>query len=122
MGPPFNANGGPTYYRRLIALKRKYADKTSRNRNARSVAGLLGGRRDGQRRVVERDHHRLGGVVQVGLARPDRVQQLVVAVELVEPRAVDVVDDVFVGVLQELGVALGVFGACRSRGPASRRC
>ena len=43
-------------------------------------------------------------MVQVGLARPDRADHVVVLVELVEPGAALVVDDMFVDILGERGI------------------
>ena len=54
---------------------------------------------DGHGRVEERNQRGLEGVVQVGLARPDRADHVVVLVELVEPGAALVVDDMFVDIL-----------------------
>ena len=40
---------------------------------------------DGDGRVEERNQRGLEGVVQVGLARPDRADHVIVTVKLVEP-------------------------------------
>ena len=63
---------------------------------------------DGHGRVEERNQCGLEGVVQVGLARPDRADHVVVLVELVEPGAALVVDDMFVDILGERGIPVGV--------------
>lgn len=47
-------------------------------------------------------------MVQVGLARPDRADHVVVLIELMEPGTALMVDDVLVNVLGERGVPVGV--------------
>ena len=58
-------------------------------------------RSDGDRGIETRNQRALRGMVQVGLARPDGTDDLVVFVQLVEPRTVLMVDQVFVNVLPE---------------------
>ena len=53
------------------------------------------------RGIETRNQRALRGMVQVGLARPDGTDDLVVFVQLVEPRTVLMVDQVFVNVLPE---------------------
>ena len=47
-------------------------------------------------------------MVQVGLARPDRADHVVVLVKLMEPGTALVVDDMLIDILGECGVPVGV--------------
>lgn len=60
----------------------------------------------GDRRVEAGNQCALRGVVQIGLARPDRAYHLVVLIELMEPRTVLVVDQIFVDILPESRVPI----------------
>ena len=94
----------PQMRRLAISADRHHRDLPSKGKHKSGDGGLLKvlveafldallrGGRNGQGRVTQRDHHRLRGVVQVGLTWPDGVDDLVVLVQLVEPGTILVVD------------------------------